>query len=71
MQINDNHLHLKYEFSGENALDAWLLALSEIYYGKKISNQIANILKTSLAENELKKNLSELALNIHKIQRGN
>jgi len=70
MQINDSHLHLKYEFIGQEALDAWFLALSEIYYGKKISNQIGNILKTKIAEEELNNNLNKLSQNMHKIQKG-
>jgi hypothetical protein len=69
-QINDTHLHLKYDFSGEYALEIWFLSLSEIYYGKTISRQIGTILKSHIAEEELNKNLNDLALKVHKIQKG-
>ncbi len=67
-QINDEHLHLKYEFYGEYALESWLLALSEIYYGKEVSQMIKNALKSKLAEEKLKENLNNLAIKAHSIQ---
>jgi len=67
-QINDKDLHLKYEFYGEYALESWILALTEIYYGKEISELIKNALKSRIAEEKLKENLNCLAIKAHFIQ---
>lgn len=42
----------KYFFKGNYAIEQLLLKISEIYFGTKIKNQIEDLLKTRITENE-------------------
>lgn len=69
-RIDDKHIHPKYEFHGEYAVDIMLLAVVEIFYGKDIRNKVKDLINSKVADEELIKNLNDMANNIHKIQTG-
>lgn len=60
LKIGDNHTYTPHEFKGNYALELMILTVVERYFGREIRLKVESLLKSKIAEEELKKNVEEM-----------
>ena len=68
-QFEDNSVHFKKEYIGKYALEVMIGDNLELYYGRKIRNELEKLLNTKFADEEKNKQMEDLYNKIMSIQK--